>query len=149
MIVSGLTFRSLIHFEFIFVYGVRECSNFILLHVAVQFFWYWAAWAACIFYLYFINPLSVASFANIKYWFLKWSYKRLVSLAAFKVWSHEIIPWGIITKSVPNFFCPQPFLEKKEENNFVSCILWVFKISQFLFCFYLVKAKLEKQTGIL
>ena len=36
-IVSGLIFRSLIHFEFIFVYGVRECSNFILLHVAVQF----------------------------------------------------------------------------------------------------------------
>ena len=35
-IVSGLTFRSLIHFEFIFVYGVRRCSNFILLHVAVQ-----------------------------------------------------------------------------------------------------------------
>ena len=34
-IVSGLTFKSLIHFEFIFVYGVRECSNFILLHVAV------------------------------------------------------------------------------------------------------------------
>ena len=27
--VSGLTFRSSIHFEFIFVYGVRECSNFI------------------------------------------------------------------------------------------------------------------------
>ena len=36
-IVSGLTFRSLTHFEFIFVYGVRECSNFSLLHVAVQF----------------------------------------------------------------------------------------------------------------
>ena len=36
-IVSGLTFRSLFQFELIFVYGVRECSNFILLHVAVQF----------------------------------------------------------------------------------------------------------------
>ena len=36
-IVSGLTFRSLIHFEFIFVCGVRRCSNFILLHMAVQF----------------------------------------------------------------------------------------------------------------
>ena len=36
-IVSGLTFRSLIHFEFIFVYGVRKCSNSIILHVAVQF----------------------------------------------------------------------------------------------------------------
>ena len=35
--VSGLTFRSLIHSEFTFVYGVREWSNFILLHVAVQF----------------------------------------------------------------------------------------------------------------
>ena len=31
-IVSGLTFRSLIHFHFIFVYGVRKCSNFSLLH---------------------------------------------------------------------------------------------------------------------
>ena len=36
-IVSGLTLRSLIHFKFIFVYGVRECSNSILLHVAVRF----------------------------------------------------------------------------------------------------------------
>ena len=35
--VSGLPFMSLIHFEFIFVYGVREYSNFILLPVAVQF----------------------------------------------------------------------------------------------------------------
>ena len=26
-IVSGLMFRSLIHFEFIFVYGVRKCSS--------------------------------------------------------------------------------------------------------------------------
>ena len=28
-IVSGLTFRSLMHFEFIFVYSVKECSNYI------------------------------------------------------------------------------------------------------------------------
>ena len=39
-IESGFTFRSLIHFEFIFVYSVRECSDFILLHVAVQFPWH-------------------------------------------------------------------------------------------------------------
>ena len=36
-IVFSLTLRSLIYFEFIFVYGIRECSNFILLQVAVQF----------------------------------------------------------------------------------------------------------------
>ena len=35
-IVSGLTFSSLIHVEFIFVCGVVECSNSILYHVAVQ-----------------------------------------------------------------------------------------------------------------
>ena len=35
-IVSGFTFRSLIHF--IFGYDVRLCSNFLLLHVAVQVF---------------------------------------------------------------------------------------------------------------
>ena len=29
-IVSKLTIRSLIHFQLIFVYGVRRCSNFIL-----------------------------------------------------------------------------------------------------------------------
>ena len=34
---SGLTFMSLIHFEFIFAHGIRECSDFILFYVAVQF----------------------------------------------------------------------------------------------------------------
>ena len=36
-IVSGHTLRSLIHFEFIFVCDVKKCSNFIPLHIAVQF----------------------------------------------------------------------------------------------------------------
>ena len=35
--VSGFTFRSLIHFEFIFVYGIRKCYSFILLQVVDQF----------------------------------------------------------------------------------------------------------------
>ena len=36
-IVSGLTCRSLTQFELIFVYDVKEWSNFILSHVTVQF----------------------------------------------------------------------------------------------------------------
>lgn len=36
-LVSSLTFKTLIHFEFIFVYGIRKCSSFIHLHVADQF----------------------------------------------------------------------------------------------------------------
>ena len=35
--VSSLIFMFLIHFKFIFVYGVQEYSKFILLHVTVQF----------------------------------------------------------------------------------------------------------------
>ena len=35
--VHGLMFKYLIHFEFIFVYGVSERSNFILLQETVQF----------------------------------------------------------------------------------------------------------------
>ena len=35
-IVSNHTFGSVIHFEFIFVYGVKECSNFIPLHVTLR-----------------------------------------------------------------------------------------------------------------
>ena len=34
--VSYIMFKSLSHFEFIFVHGVRMCSNFIDLHAAVQ-----------------------------------------------------------------------------------------------------------------
>ena len=36
-ILSGLMLRSLIHFEFIFVYNVRKCSSFILSQVVDQF----------------------------------------------------------------------------------------------------------------
>ena len=37
LIVSGLIFRSLIHFEFILLNGEKEWLIFIILHVAVQF----------------------------------------------------------------------------------------------------------------
>ena len=37
LMVSCLTFRSFIHFEFIVVHGIRKWSSFILLNVAVQF----------------------------------------------------------------------------------------------------------------
>ena len=36
-IVSGVVFRSLIHFEFIFLCDTRDYSNFILLHIVDQF----------------------------------------------------------------------------------------------------------------
>ena len=57
-IVSGLTFRSLVHFEFIFVYGVRQCSNFIFLCVAVQFSQYHLLKRLSLPHGIFLSPLS-------------------------------------------------------------------------------------------
>ena len=57
-IVSGLTFRSLIHFEFVFVYSRRECTNFILLHVAVQFFQHYLLKRLSLPHYIFLPPLS-------------------------------------------------------------------------------------------
>ena len=57
-IVSGVTFRSLMHLEFIFVYGVRKCSSFILLHVAVQFSEHHLLKRLSLPYCIFVPPLS-------------------------------------------------------------------------------------------
>ena len=64
-IVSGLTFRSLIHFEFIFVYGVRQCSNFILLHVAVQFSQHHLLKRLSLLHCIFSPPLSKISYPQV------------------------------------------------------------------------------------
>ena len=57
-IVSGIIFRSLIYFEFIFVYGVRKCSNFILLHVAAQISQYNLLKRHSFLHCTFLPPLS-------------------------------------------------------------------------------------------
>ena len=57
-IVSGLMFRSLIHFEFIFVYGIRKCSSFILLQVVDQFFQHHLLKRLSFLHCLFLPPLS-------------------------------------------------------------------------------------------
>ena len=61
-IVSGLTFRSLIHFEFIFMYGARKCSNFILLHGVVQFSQHHLLKRLSLPHCSFLPPLSKISY---------------------------------------------------------------------------------------
>ena len=56
--VSGLISRSLIHLEFTFVCGVRECSHFILFHVAVQFSQYHLLKRQSFLPCVFLPPLS-------------------------------------------------------------------------------------------
>ena len=57
-IVFHLTFRSLIYFEFISVYGIRKCSNIILLHVAVQFSQHHLLKRLSFLHCIFLPPLS-------------------------------------------------------------------------------------------
>ena len=57
-IVSGLTFRSLVHFEFIFVCGVRQCSSFILLQVVDQFSQHHLLKRLSLIHCIFLPPLS-------------------------------------------------------------------------------------------
>ena len=51
-------FRSLIHFEFIFVYGVRKCSSFILLQVVDQFSQHHLLKRLSLIHCVFLPPLS-------------------------------------------------------------------------------------------
>ena len=57
-IVSGLTFRSLVHFEFIFVYGVRKCSSFVLLQVVDQISQHHLLKRLSLIHCIFLPPLS-------------------------------------------------------------------------------------------
>ena len=89
-IVSGLTFRSLIHFEFIFVYGVRKCSNFILLRVAVQFSLH------CLLEEAVFAPLYIlASFVKNKLPVGAWVY----------FWAFYLVPLGYVYVFVPVPYC--------------------------------------------
>ena len=64
-IVSGLTFRYLIHFEFIFVYGVRNYFNFILLLIAVQFSQYHFLKRLSLLHCMFLPPLSKIRYPQV------------------------------------------------------------------------------------
>ena len=76
-IVSGLTFRSLIHFEFIFVYGVRRCSSFILLQVVDQFSQHHLLKRLSFLHCIFLPPLKLllTVFKNAFYTLIKLYYQ--------------------------------------------------------------------------
>ena len=67
VIVSGLTFRSLVHFDFIFVNSIRECSNliFFFLHVAVQFSQHHLLKRLSFLHYIFLSPLLQISLTQV------------------------------------------------------------------------------------
>ena len=73
-IVSGLTFGSLIHFEFIFVYGVRMCSSFILLQVVDQFSQDHLLKRLSFFFPLYILASFVEDKVSIDLWIYLWTF---------------------------------------------------------------------------
>ena len=90
-IVSGLTFRSLMHFEFIFVYGVRKCSSFILLQVVDQFSQH-----------HLLKRLSLIHCKNILASFVK---DKVSIVAWIYLWAFYFVPLIYISVFVPVPYC--------------------------------------------
>ena len=63
--VSSLTSRSLVHFEFIFAYGGRKCRNFILLHEAILFWQHHLLKRLSFLLCIFLLPLSYISRSQV------------------------------------------------------------------------------------
>ena len=89
-IVSGLTFRSLINFEFIFVYGVRKCYSFILLQMVDQFFP-----APLVKEIIFFPQYILASFVKYKVSTGAWIY----------LWAFYFVPLVYISVFMPVLYC--------------------------------------------
>ena len=76
LLVSGLSFKSLIHFELTFVYGVRQGSSLIILPVAVQFSQqflkkiFFPVVYSCLFCHKFIDHICVSLFLGARFCFI-------------------------------------------------------------------------------
>ena len=83
-IVSGLTFRSLMHFKFIFVYGVRKCSSFILLQEVDQFSQHHILKMLSFLHCIFLPPLSKDT-VFIGVWIHLWAFYfvPLINISVF------------------------------------------------------------------
>ena len=90
LIVSCLSFRSLIHFQCIFVYGVRKCSSFILLTSG------WPVFPAPLVKEIVFSPLYIlASIVKDKVSIDVWIY----------LWAFYFVPLVYISVFVPVPYC--------------------------------------------
>ena len=107
-IVSGLTFRSIIYFEFILVYGVRKCSSFILLQLVDQFSQYHLLKRLSFFPLYILASF-VKDKVSIVTWIYLWAFYSvpLIYISVFVLMTvalQQSLKSGRLIPPVPFFF---------------------------------------------
>ena len=100
-IVSGLTCRSLIYFQFIFVYSVRECSNLVLLHVAVQFSKHHLFISSIDIFIYFISIYFIP-----RYILASFVIEQVTVVVWIYLWASILFYLSIFLFFVPVLYCP-------------------------------------------
>ena len=147
-IVSGFTFMFLIHFEFIFVYGVRKWSNFILLNVAVQFSQHRLLKRLSLPHCIFLPPLSKISYPQV-HGFVSWlSILFHWSIFLFLYQYHTVLMTvGLQYNLKPGrLIPPAPFFFLKTALAIQG--LLYFHINSEIFCSSSVKNSIDNLIGI-
>ena len=90
-IISGHTFRSLVHFEFIFVYVIRKYSNFIVLIVTVQFSQHHLSKRLSLPHCIFLPPLSKISHPQVHEFIFRLSILFHWSMVLFLCQYHTVL----------------------------------------------------------
>ena len=114
----SLTFRSLIHFEFIFVYGVRKCSSFILFFTSG-----WPVFSAPLVKQIVFTPLYIlVYFVNDKVSIGVWIY----------LWAFYFVPLIYISVfvTVPYWLCGIVWSQAGgflQFHSSFSRLLWLFE----------------------
>ena len=147
-IVSGLTFRSLIHFEFTFVYGVRECSNFILLHVAVQFSQHHLLKRLSLPHYMFFPPLPKIRYPQVHGFISGLSTLFHWSIFLFLCQYHTVLRTVALqyNRKLGRLIPPAPFFFLK--NALAIWSLFCFHMNCEIFCSSYVKNVIGKLIGI-
>jgi len=90
--VLGLTFKSLIYFELIFVSDIRQGSDFILLHVNIQFSKYHLLKTLSIPHWVFLASLSYISCIFVYAWANFWAFNYVSLFCMLQTTSFTGLP---------------------------------------------------------
>ena len=136
-IVYGLTYKSFIHFEFIFVYGIRKCSNFILLHIVVQFSQHHLLKRLSFIHCIFLPPLSKIRWPQVHGLIPGLCILCHWSLFLFLCQYHTILMTAALQYSLKSgsLIPPAPFLFLKDYFGYLGSFMFPYKLSIFLFQF--------------